>query len=137
MLRKLFISLLILSALTSDGSMILLQHIYNNPNLYSSMGFDVLLSDESLSLAESCIINEYNDKKNFNLFSNINQKYSFQYEGYSFEPKAQGVFEEYVYLCVGSTDYIEQVFQDSLIISDTKDIVLLRSDTSPPCVGIL
>lgn len=129
MFRKLFISLLILSALTSDGSVNIAEYLIN-PHLYIDASLDLFIVDCEPSLVE---VNTLNDGKDVNgpaFFSNtFYKKYAFPEDnGHSIRPGA--LYGDYNFnLYISFPQGFDVKESDSFV---SKDIRLCMSDSSPP-----
>jgi len=133
MLRKLFISLLILSALTSDG-VINLTEILNDPSVLTKEVIDIVLGCEGDFTANK---NDYLKRKqefkaDSALFSNI--KFSdISIKSYSDKTNVRSWLADdnkKIYLVV-LLPFLFFVFVAALI-TQKKDIIFYRSDLSPP-----
>ncbi|WP_010252004.1 hypothetical protein [Acetivibrio cellulolyticus] len=137
MLRKLFISLLILSALTSDG-IINFTEILCDPSILTKEIIDVVLGYEGeLTAAQlGCLIENHELKVSSTLFSSI------KFSNCSFDVfSARTNIKSWI---LSNKKMIEMViflpflflilFADLKILA--KDILLYRSDISPPvCIN--
>lgn len=135
LLRRLFISLLILSALTADGTASLADYVYNL-NLYSGFGLDLHAPPHGqTALWKDAYVNRHDTVVKRTLFcSESFEKLSV----FSFDDSyntGDGI------LCLMPenssiifTEVNKAGFFENFLLPDVKDIVLLQSDSSPPLV---
>lgn len=135
LLRRLFISLLILSALTADGTASLADYVYNL-NLYSGFGLDLHAPPHGQTVFRKDVyVNRHDTIVKPTLFrSESFEKLSvFSYDD-SYHT-GDGVLclmpenSSIIFTEVNKTEFLE-----NFLLPDVKDIVLLQSDSSPPFV---
>lgn len=132
MLRKLFISLLILSALTSEGTVNLAEYVFS-PHLYTDVGLDLLMIDNEPSTSQVDAFKKGQDAKdNPTLLSDtVFIKYSTLLDD-THNLKSWVVPGSYKYDTDNCSHHSLGCDGYSLFSSRNKDIVLYKSDTSPP-----
>jgi len=133
--RRLFISLLILSALTADGTVGLADYLYNL-NLYSDFGLDLSDRAEGQTVCKKAVYVNRHDtviKHTFFHTESFDKLAGISFDN-SYISRCGFLYVTPAYSSNIFTEVNRTKLSEVFLLQDAKDIVLLQSDSSPPLI---